>query len=303
MRTLLFVLLLAGFLFTFTVAVALGWPPGSPISPAVRGCGLLCGGLSLVLASWIAFATWGRKGRALRARRRNRSSAPGFTLTEMLAVLAIMLIAVSISFATLLVLAEQQGPESGSAVLQAATVSARALAVSSFHKTRLVIRSDWELGGSSVIELHEYAQKNPWEGQNNYEWMKAPVAFELNPETGQHERKAPYPARLLPAGVYAFKSVGATTLVTDEDSYKATCASLSAALWVPGSGSESPHFAEGTNECFVQFTPEGTVDWDSFGDEKAVNSQIILLTIAGGQVKDWSAYVINSNTGTRLVFE
>ena len=285
MRTLLFVLLLAGFLFTFTVAVALGWPPGSPISLAVRGCGLLCGGLSLVLASWIAFATWGRKGRALRARRHPGApgSAPGFTLTEMLAVLAIMLVVLSVSFATLLVLAEQQGPESGSAVLQAAIVGARDRAVTGLCKARLVIHSTWQQsGGSSTVEIQDFVQ---------------------NPQTGKDEWKASSrPKTNLPEGIYAF-NVTIPYLANTESAYLATCTALTEAVWVKGTGTTEPHFKDEVAECFIQFGPDGTVDQDSFVEPGAISLGPVLVRIAGDRVAAWSYYLINSNTGTRLVFE
>jgi len=282
MRTLLLVLLLVGFLSTFAVAVALGWPPGSTDSLVVRVCGLLCGGLSLVLASWIAFATWGQKGRAVRARR-SRTSVPGFTLTELLAVLAIMLVVVSISFATLLVLSEQQGPESGAAVLQAATVGARDRAVTGLCKTRLVIHSTWQQsGGSSTVEIQDFVQ---------------------NPQTGKDEWKASSrPKTNLPEGIYAF-NVTIPYLANTESEYMATCTALTEAVWVKGTGTTEPHFKDEVAECFIQFGPDGTVDWQSFGESGAISLGPVLVRIAGDRVAAWSYYLINSNTGTRLVFE
>ena len=270
MRTLLFVLLLAGFLLTFAVIVTQGWPPGSPISPAVRVCGFQCGGLSLVLASWIAYATWGRKRKTRHPRRCSRSSAPGFTLTELLAVLVIMLVVATVSIGTLLALSKQQGPDSGAAVLQAAIVGARSCAVSTLHKTRLVIHSDWKQDGSSVVERYEFVQNA---------WVRAPSS-----------------ALKLPPGIYALKAT-LPSVPVDEKMHEAICAALTETLW---SGQD---FKDELRECFVQFTPEGTLDWDSFGDEKAVNLQLVLVTMGGGRVTAWSSYVINSNTGTRLVFE
>ena len=282
MRTPLFVLLVVAFLLTGTATITQAWPPGNPISPAIRACGFLCGGLSVLLVVWIVRAMWGRKGKTPPVRARNRSSAPGFTLTEMLAVLGIILIIGTVSVSAFMGLSQQQGPERGAAVLQSAIVGARSHAVETLRKTRLVISSVWTQEGSSVLTMQEFA-RNPQTGQQA--WISV--------------RGSPVE---LPIGVYALNVDFPAVPADARDKNEAICSALTDSVLSVG-GSDRPNFKEDKRQCFVQFTPEGTLDWDSFGDEEAVASQLVLVRLGGDRIASYSSYVLNSNTGTRLVFE
>ena len=125
--------------------------------------------------------------------------------------------------------------------------------------------------------------------------------FVRNPETGQEGwilvQRSPIE---LPKGAYAFK-MDFPSVTGTENLHEKFCAALTKALLDPGSS--QVRFIEEKQGCFVQFMPEGTLDWDSFSDPKAVDLQLVLIAMGGDRVSAWSHYVINSNTGTRLVFE
>jgi len=282
MRTPLFVLVVIAFLVTGALTITQAWPPGGPISPAIRACGFVCGALAALLVVWIVRVMWCRKGKTPSVRARHRSSAPGFTLTEMLAVLGIILIIGTVTVSAFMSLGQQQGPERGAAVLQSAIVGARSLAVETHHKTRLAISSVWTQDGSSVLTMQEFA-RNPQTGQQ--EWISA--------------QRSPVE---LPVGVYAlnvdFPAVPSDAL----DMNDAICSALTDSVMSTG-GSGGPNFKMDKRQCFVQFTPEGTLDWGSFSDPQAVDSQLVLVRLGGDRIAAYSSYVLNTNTGTRLVFE
>lgn len=224
----------------------------------------------------------------------------GFTLTELLAVLAIALVLVAGSIGVWLALAETVGPGQATAVVQAMLTGARDFAVTNNVMTRVVFESNLAYADRGTMMYFEYdAARNP----ANPSWKRIP------------RRRSEY------AGSQVFVLTGAPDLPSAQsvaaDAENPGASDLAA--WQTYRDTMSKQLAEyaftnvnttgyleanaafktGQDKFYVTFDPTGTLVPDS--DE--ATTALVIIQLAGQRVGEYKFYVLNANTGTQLVFE
>ncbi len=227
----------------------------------------------------------------------------GFTLTELLAVLAIVLIVAAGSISVWLAMAGTVAPGQATSVVQAMLVGAREYAVSNGVMTRVVFENDLaniENGTTMYLEYDEdpgatgFRQKRvPGRGPLNagrqvFVLKDAPPNFpSALPEATDKENPDPkvvqdwqdYRDNVSKAlAKHAFTSV-------DNNGYLGTGA----------------NFTSAQERFEVTFDATGTLSTDPAQAPNVLT--IIQVPGAGRRVGEHQFYVLNVNTGTQLVFE
>ena len=245
--------------------------------------------------------------RTTEPRKRARTRLPadgraprGFTLTELLAVLAIVLIVAAGSISVWLAMAGTVAPGQATSVVQAMLVGAREYAVSNGVMTRVVFKNDLdniENGTTMYLEYDEdpgatgFRQKRvPGRGPLNagrqvFVLKDAPPNFpSAPPEATDTENPDP-------------------KVVQDWQDYRDNV-SKALANYATTGGSDGylgTDFSGGQAEFYVTFDATGTLSTDPAQAPNVLT--IIQVPGAGRRVGEHQFYVLNVNTGTQLVFE
>jgi len=237
-------------------------------------------------------------------------SKAAFTLTELLAVLAIVLIVVAGSISVWLALAGAAAPGQATAVVQAMLVGAREYAVSNGVMTRVVFENDLAEVERGTTMYFEYdVNRDP----ANPSWERVP------------RRGSEY------AGRQVFVLTGAPNLssvtvpaeaddaenpdASDVEAWQAYRDKVAEELakYAFGTANVNPAGYLKTGAKFIKNTQdEFYVTFDATGTLalglKSEEANPTLLTIvqvsgAGRRVGEYQFYILNANTGTQLVFE
>jgi len=227
----------------------------------------------------------------------------GFTLTELLAVLAIVLVVVAGSISVWLALAGAVAPGQATAVVQAMLVGARDYAVSNGVMTRVVFKND--LG-------------NIEDGTMMY------LEYDSDPVTAGFQEKRVPGRGPLNAGRQVFVLTGAPPNLPSAPSVAADAAKPDPSVvqrWQeeyrdPMSKALAQHAFTNVNAAgyldpdadFKSTQAKFYVTFDAAGTLSVDPATPLLLTIvqvagAGRRVGEYQFYLLNANTGTQLVFE
>ena len=228
----------------------------------------------------------------------------GFTLTELLAVLAIVLIVVAGSISVWLAMAGAVAPGQATAVVQAMLVGARDYAVSNGVMTRVVFENSLanvenvENGTTMYFEYDE----NP--STAVFEPKRVPRRGPLN--AGRQVFVLKDAPNLPPTLSVAADAENPDPLVVAkwqkyrDDVSKALAQHAFTNVDAAGYLGTDADFKPGQERFFVTFDATGTLSVDP--------ATPLLLTIvqvagAGRRVGEYQFYLLNANTGTQLVFE
>jgi prepilin-type N-terminal cleavage/methylation domain-containing protein len=223
----------------------------------------------------------------------------GFTLTELLAVLAIVLIVVAGSISVWLAMAGAVAPGQATAVVQAMLVGARDYAVSNGVMTRVVFENSLANVENGTTMYLEY-DTNP----TQVSWSRVPRRGSLN--AGRQVFVLTGAPNLPPTLSVAADAENPTASeVKDWQKYRDDVSKELAKHAFTNVNAEGyletdADFKLGQERFFVTFDAAGTLSVDP--------ATPLLLTIvqvagAGRRVGEYQFYLLNANTGTQLVFE
>ncbi|MGB2755996.1 MAG: type II secretion system protein [Phycisphaerae bacterium] len=220
----------------------------------------------------------------------------GFTLTELLAVLAIVLIVAAGSISVWLAMAGTVAPGQATSVVQAMLVGAREYAVSNGVMTRVVFENDLaniENGTTMYLEYDEDSvrplfQKKRVPGRGSLNAGRQVFVLKGAPPNLPSAPSPADPANLKASDVEAWQKY------RDDVSEKL-------AQYATGS---SPYLGNSFSQdkFWVTFDATGTLSTDATPPNPNVLT-IIQVPGAGRRVGEHQFYVLNVNTGTQLVFD
>ncbi|KPK97917.1 MAG: hypothetical protein AMK75_07160 [Planctomycetes bacterium SM23_65] len=225
-------------------------------------------------------------GRALR----------GFTLTELLAVLTIALVLIAGSIGVWVVLAESIGPGQATVVVQAMLVGARDFAVTNSVMTRVVFVNDLANVDTGTMMYLEYDEMP---ATNGFQKKRVPGR---SPEYAGRQLFVLKGAPNLPPApsVAADERNPDASVVEKWQEYRDDVSGELAKFATGGTGYLGNSFSLG--EFYVTFDETGTLAADVNPENPSVLT-IIQAPGPGRRVGEYQFYILNSNTGTRLVFE
>jgi len=228
-------------------------------------------------------------------------SKNAFTLVEMLAVVGIMLVLMTVTFGIFNLFAERTGPDAAMARIQAFLNAARGHAAASGRDTRIQFKFK-DAGGKmmdgSTLTLQEYYY-NP--GNSTWAWRDVPgtssLAFRDHvyvcyglPNVGGMAPSAPInPMKPSPSDVARWQRYEQDVLARVEN-YALSGAELKA-----------QH-----DGFYIEFCPAGfppARPRTTPADGPIVQDGLTIVEVAGRRVTGHAFYALNTNTGTRLVFE
>ena len=217
-----------------------------------------------------------------------------FTLTELLAVLGIVLIIVVGSLSVWLSLAGSAGPSRAAPVVQAMLNGARDYAVSNGKFARVVFRNDLTEADSGTQMFFQY-YKDAGAPTDSSKWVDVPG------RGGEPAGRNVFVLRDIPS----FTWPSATGDVALWEQKRAEfCIKLTQQAFGGEYVEANDTFQSGQDEFYVTFSPTGVLALDSqlsSGDSNPL--VLVVIQLAGQRVGEYEFYVLNANTGTRLVFD
>ncbi len=229
----------------------------------------------------------------------------GFTLTELLAVLAIALVLVAGSIGVWLALAETVGPGQATAVVQAMLTGARDFAVTNNVMTRVVFESNLAYADRGTMMYFEYdAARNP----ANPSWKRIPrrrseyAGSQVFVLTGAPDLTSV----TVPSVAADAENPGASDLAAWQ-TYRDTMSKQLAEyaftnVNTTGYLEANAAFKTGQDKFYVTFDATGTLATDPLQANPTLLT-IIQVPGAGRRLGEYQFYILNANTGTQLVFD
>jgi len=225
-------------------------------------------------------------------------SRNAFTLVEMLAVIAIMLILMTVTFGVFSMFRERTGPDAAVARIQAYLNAARSHAAATGRDTRIEFkfrdRSNKMMAGSTLTLQEYYCDEN-----GNADWRDVPGSRSLAfrdrvyvcrglPDVGSMAPPSPVdPDNPRPGDVTRWRQ------------YEQQVASKVESHALSGDALKTAH-----DEFYLEFCPAGFPPANPRTDETdVVRDGLTIVEVAGRRVTGYAFYALNTNTGTRLVFE
>jgi len=234
-----------------------------------------------------------------------------FTLTELLAVLAIVLIVVAGSISVWLAMAGAVAPGQATSVVQAMLVGARDYAVSNGVMTRVVFENSLanvERGTTMYLEYDTDPDPDP----TKVSWSRVPRRGPLNAGrqvfvlTGAPDLSSvPVPPVADDAENPDASDVAAWQTYRDDVSKElAEYAFGDSNVNAEGYLEINAAFTtgqEGQDKFYVTFDAAGTLSVDP--TQATLLLTIVQVAGTGRRVGEYQFYILNANTGTQLVFE
>ena len=230
-----------------------------------------------------------------------------FTLTELLAVLAIVLVVVAGSIGVWLALAESVGPGQAATVVQAMLAGARDYAVTNNVMTRVVFKNDLADVERGTEMYFEYdADRNPAEPN----WERVPrrrseyAGSQVFVLSGAPDLSSvTVPSVAANAENPAASDVAAWQTYRDNVS-KALAQHAFSSVDTNGYVGPDTNFKSDQEKFYVTFDATGTLALDlNPGEANPTMLTIVQVPGAGRRVGEYRFYILNANTGTQLVFE
>ncbi len=230
-------------------------------------------------------------------------SKNGFTLVEMLAVVSIMLVLMTVTFGIFRLFAERTGPDSAVARIQAFINGARSHAAATGRDTRIKFRSRPESGGSEMLEGSTLVLQEYYYNTRDSQWDWRDVPGTLPHMLGTHV----YVCKGLP-------DVGGIAPPAPADRLNPTINEIT--RWRQYEqevlDKVADHAMSGTklkpehDMFFIEFCPAGfppVRPRTTQAEGPMVQGGLTIVQVAGRTVTGHAFYAINTNTGTRLIFE
>jgi len=238
--------------------------------------------------------------------RAKRGPAPaprqGFTLTELLAVLGIVLIVVVGTLSVWLSLAGSVGPGRAAAVVQAMLNGARDYAATNDVNTRVVFTNDVANAESGTRMSLQY-DKDP----DPDVWTWADVPARGAEQAGRYLFVLKNIPSLpnAPARPSDLADVDAAAVQAWQAYRTGVCNALASHGFSNTTGGylgADAAFASGQTPFYVTFAPTGTLA-TGLPSGQTNPLALVIIQLAGRRVGEYEFYVLNVNTGARLVFE
>ena len=224
-----------------------------------------------------------------------------FTLIEMLAVIAIMLILMTATFGMFSMFSEQIGPESLLSTVQALMNGTRDYAATNGVSTRLLFETTAAndpqkvLDGTRITMQRWSSAGDEWEsvpGRRSVDLHGNMFVLKEIPAISGLAGNMPLTARLNPN-------------LADIEKWKKFDRDVRLKVQEHGLGSGGKPKSE-HNGFVIEFSPSGYPP--SPGNEHTPSNRIVgdgltIIRVVGEEVTGYAFYPINTNTGTRLIFE
>lgn len=221
-----------------------------------------------------------------------------FTLVELLAVIAIMLVLMTVTFGMFSMFAERTGPDAVLSTVQALLHGARDYAATNGVVTRVKFTFDPNNladGTTMTVEYHPVGSGSTvWEpiaGRRPQTLRNSMFVLKDLPDLGgiamPEKASNPRDPSEMEAAIQRWKEYEIKLLdrVTDHA--------------VSGSSVRNEH-----REFYVEFDPAGYMSPEPLSTtSKTVKQALTVVRLAGTKVTAYAFYPLNPNTGTRLVFE
>ncbi len=224
-------------------------------------------------------------------------SRNAFTLVEMLAVIGIMLILMTVSFGMFRLFAERTGPEAGLARIQAVINGARAYAATSGRYTRVTFK--FRGTGNKVMEGSTLTVEECYEVGNTWDWRAVPGSSPL----AFHDRVyvcqgLPQGGAAAPGAVANRSNPNPSEIVRWREYEQAVLEDVEDHA-LSGDKLDTKHDGFCIEFCPAGFPPAKPRTTDM----PVIDGGLTLVKVARGRVTTYAFYMINTNTGTRLIFE
>jgi Tfp pilus assembly protein FimT len=215
----------------------------------------------------------------------------GFTLAELLAVVGVIMILVVGSFGVLAMVGEARGPQSALPTLQSMCNAARDMAVTNGAMARIKFictsaGSGSTAGSQTVMSLEKSTD-------NGNSWKAVPDQVEVP--------IAEHMMILVLAGNGSSKAYAVTMPSTDPSapSYRGDVLTAMTNAGNIYAGKPGSPASSSSTIFYLVFNATGAVDPSS----DVQTTMVVVDRSADGQVQGYAIYLLNKNTGTRLVFE
>ena len=214
----------------------------------------------------------------------------GFTLAELLAVIGVILVLVVGSFGVLAMVGQAKGPQSALPTLQSMCNAARDLAVTSGGWARVTFMlpptgTTTTSGTQTVMSIQKSADGSSWTS----------IPDQVEVPIGEHMLV------LVLASSGSSQSYAVTMPSTDISSptYRADVLTTMTNAANAYAGKAGQPTSSSQTIFYLVFNSTGAVDPTS----NVQTTMVVTDRAADGNVEAYAIYLINRNTGTRLVFE
>jgi prepilin-type N-terminal cleavage/methylation domain-containing protein len=234
--------------------------------------------------------------------------ARGFTLVELLAVIAIMLVLMAATFGAFSVFAERAGPDAILSTIQSYINTARDYASSSGLTTRVFFSADTNRPMDGTTIKVRYLPVGVT-GTQDSDWVDVAGMKPMTLQEGVYVLKDIRGALPTPTLSASTSVVGYIPTVTDIQNGRNDEQKLRDFLKTYAYGASGNTLQQMHQGFFIEVDPSGYLSLNPLstsgntGINTSVTNGVIVVKMVAGNVTGYAFYPLNANTGTRLVFE